>query len=330
MHMTFLGTSSGTPTTNRNVSALALGVDNSKFWYLVDCGEGTQHRLLRTRFSLSTLKLICITHVHGDHCYGLPGLLASANMASRELPLTIIGPQALQQWIASVQTFTELNLGFPLRFIDVNTCSEWSDEDVSVVPVELSHRVPSHAFCFIEQVSSRNLDLDKLNALGLSPGPLYGQLQRGDTVTLPDGTLLDGKQFLKPTRAARKAVIAGDNDNPGLLAEACRDAHVLVHEATYTDDVLEKIGAHPQHSSAGMVARFAESVALNQLLLTHFSPRYQDDKQMSPNITEIEQEAKSYFGGPLYLARDFDCYQLDKNGGMRLQSPPPDGVKTCL
>ena len=113
----FLGTSSGTPTKQRNVSGLALQESKGRGWYLIDCGEATQHQLLHTKLSLNTLKGIFITHVHGDHCYGLPGLLGSAGMTGRTEPLTIVAPAGIREWIEATQRFTEFHLSFELNFV---------------------------------------------------------------------------------------------------------------------------------------------------------------------------------------------------------------------
>ena len=117
----FLGTSSGTPTKQRNVSAIAIKKANAKSWHLIDCGEGTQHQILHTHLSLNTLSSISITHIHGDHCYGLPGLLASAAMAGRTDPLLIIAPQGIQRFIETTCQLTELQLPYKINFLAVET-----------------------------------------------------------------------------------------------------------------------------------------------------------------------------------------------------------------
>ena len=117
MELIFLGTSSGTPTKSRNVSAVAVKKQNNKRWYLIDCGEGTQHQILRTKLSLLHLSVICITHIHGDHCYGLPGLLASASMDGRKELLTVIAPEGVRLFLNSIIKTTQLELSFKVNFI---------------------------------------------------------------------------------------------------------------------------------------------------------------------------------------------------------------------
>ncbi|MFD1009662.1 MULTISPECIES: ribonuclease Z [Oceanisphaera] len=314
MELQFLGTSAGTPTTSRNVTGLALKKANTKSWILVDCGEATQHRILHTALSLRRLQAICITHLHGDHCYGLPGLLASANLMGRTDALTIIGPVELQQWLRVTLQLTHVTLSYPLRFIDVATLTAAVElDDFKVSALALSHRVPCVGYEFVETGLPRKLDKDKLLAANIEPGPVWGQLQRGNTVTLADGRMVDGDDFLLASRPPRRVIIAGDNDSPALLTDRIQSAQLLVHEATYTQDIADQLGAEPQHSSAQMIAQFAEQAVLPNLILTHFSSRYQDGG-CGHTISDIEQEARAYYGGTLFLARDLDVYDLDYSG----------------
>jgi ribonuclease Z len=312
MEFQFLGTSAGTPTRARNVTGLALRAPGGKAWYLVDCGEATQHRILRTGFSLMTLGAVFVTHIHGDHCYGLPGLLASAGMLNRTAPLLIVAPPSVRRFVQAVCETSELTLPYPLEFIDVEEAMDIDRlPDVQVRATALSHRVPTFAYSFTEKQIERRLDVDKLRRDGIASGPGWGRLQAGEDIELPDGTLVRSADYLLQPRAPRKLIVAGDNDTPSLLAAQALDADVLVHEATYTQAILEKIGPGPQHSSARMVAAFAREVKLPNLVLTHFSPRYHD-------LGEIEEEARSEYEGRLFLARDLQRYALDRHGELAL------------
>jgi ribonuclease Z len=318
MEFQFLGTSSGTPSKTRNVTALALRASGSRDWTLIDCGEGTQHQILRTAWSLHDLRAIFITHMHGDHCYGLPGLLASAGMMNRSAHLFVVGPAPLRGFLQGVMDTTQLGLPFPIEFVDV-ACFAGAAvlPDFAVRPVALSHRIPSWAFSFVERKVERKLDTGKLKAAGIMPGESWGQMQRGEDVVQEDGRLLRAEDFLLPPRKARKIIVGGDNDKPELLVQEARDAEVLIHEATYTEDVLQKVGPGPQHSSARMTARAAAAAGVPNLVLTHFSPRYQEhgDEQRGPlTMAAIEEEAKAVYGGRLFLARDFERYVLDRQG----------------
>jgi ribonuclease Z len=324
MELEFLGTSSGTPSRARNVSGLALRLPASGGWALVDCGEATQHRILRTSLTLHALRAVFITHMHGDHCYGLPGLLASAGMAKRSESLTIVGPEPLWRFLQCVMETSELALPFALDFVPVEAIAL---RDVlpgyTVRATALSHRMPSWAYSFTEREVERRLDPDKLAAAGVARGTAWGRLQRGEDVLLDDGRLVASKDVLQTPRKPRKIIVGGDNDRPELLMDEARSADVLVHEATYTEAVRLKVGPGPQHSSALMTARLAQQAGLPNLVLTHFSPRYQDHPAPGQDgIADVEAEARAVYSGQLFMARDFDRYELDKQGWLALLPQP--------
>lgn len=316
MEILFLGTSSGTPTKTRNVSALALRSFASGGWSLVDCGEGTQHRILHTSLSLVDLRAIFITHIHGDHCYGLPGLLASAGMLNRAEQLFIVGPAPVRHFVECVMETTQLVLPYPVEFIELEDLSRSEPlPDFHVQATALSHRVPSFAYTFSERAVENKLDVSRLKSDGIPAGPEWGQLQQGSDVTRTDGRTLCARDYLLPPRKPRKIVVGGDNDLPELLAADAEGADVLIHEATYTEEILCKLGPAPQHSSAQRVARFAAEAKVRNLVLTHFSPRYQEQKGKL-SLSDIEAEARAAYKGQLFLANDLERYVLDRQGNL--------------
>lgn len=311
LHFTFLGTSSGVPTLTRNVSALIIRNSNNKDWILVDAGEGTQHRIQQTRLSLQNLVAICITHVHGDHCYGLVGLLASAGMNARTAPLTIIAPKEIQEWIEVTAQLTDLHLPYPLNFINVNEAAQILQitDELSIQAHQLSHRVPSFAFSIKAQYIQKKLDTQTLLQLGVPKGKAWGDLQQGLDIEVNRKTLKSADYLHMQTQQIH-AIVGGDNDQPELLANACKDAQLLIHESTYTQAILDKVGSGPMHSSAKMVAEFAQKNNLGNLILTHFSPRHQDQIGQKAIADEVHQ----YYQGNFYLADDFDQFSLDMTG----------------
>lgn len=320
MKFTFLGTSAGVPTRNRNVSGFALSLAEQRHWYLVDCGEGTQHQLKHCRLSLAKLRAIFITHVHGDHCYGLPGLLASANMSGRKDPLTLCAPDGIEQFVRAALEYTDLrSLRFELKFVRTdelaaNHTQVFSDHWLSVSAHALSHRVPSFAYRF-QETPPNALKHDHLSTLGVPRGPLWGELQAGKCVSLDDGRVIQPDQVCEPAWKPRAVVVGGDNDKPELLLTALKNVDLLVHEATFTEDVLAKIGPQYMHSTAAQVARTATEAQLPHLALTHFSQRYRDKPGASDrHIDELRNEAAQHYSGNLIMARDRDQYVLNKDG----------------
>lgn len=321
MEILFLGTSAGTPTRQRNMSGLALRLRGARQWVLVDCAEGTQHRILRTPLSLMSLRAVFITHLHGDHCYGLPGLLASAGMLGRSDPLTIVGPPPLRAMVECIMQASELALPYPVHYLTPHDLEDAATlqaalPDLAVEATALSHRLPCWAYSFTENALERRLDTERLRADDIPSSALWGEIQQGRDVTLPDGRAIAARDYLLPPRRSRRIVVAGDNDTPELLAGTAHGADVLVHEATYTEEILLKVGPGPQHSSAMRTARFARQAGVRNLVLTHFSPRYQDGGALPLSL--LEDEARAEFDGHLVLARDLDHYVLDRTGELRL------------
>ena len=321
MRFTFLGTSAGVPTRERNVTALALAPEQQREWYLIDCGEGTQHRLLHTHYSAARLRAVFITHIHGDHCYGLPGLIASAQMGGRKEALTICAPAGIREYIEAVQRHTALNLGYELRFVRSDAPDfRYEDERVCVNSIALSHRVPSYAYRFTEIVDERLLDPQKLAALNVPRGALWGELQHGHSIRLEDGRSIAPADVCHAPRPPRRIVVGGDNDRPELLLPALQGSDVLIHEATFTEDVLARVGPAYQHSTAAQVARVAQAARLPHLLLTHFSQRYRRRRVGNEHIVDdLLAEAKAGFDGDVQLAEDLAAYELTRDKSLHVQ-----------
>lgn len=327
MELFFLGTSSGVPSKGRNVSGIALCRANSKSWCLVDCGEASQHQLLHLPLSLSQLDTLLITHLHGDHCYGLPGLLASASMQGRSAPLRLVGPADLWPWLQATCTYTHLHLSFALEFHPLESLQAplmLAEFELSACP--LAHRVPSYAYAFCEKRLPGKLDEAKLRHAGIPAGPLWGQLHRGEQVEW-QGQHYHGHDFILSPRAPRRVIISGDNAEPSCLAPLL-PADLLVHEATYSEEVLAKVGPGPMHCSAARIARYAGQAGIPNLLLTHFSPRYQ--RPSGPlSIQALQQEAAAVYAGRLLLAEDLRHYRLTPEGQLeRGESYRPRALKT--
>jgi len=318
LEIVFLGTSAGLPTSNRNVSATAIKRGDSKRWYLVDCGDGTQQQILRSKLSIAKLEAILITHVHGDHCFGLAGVLASTAMGGRSNPLTIVAPAAIQDLLQALITTTQMRLGYEIIFIAAESLPKLSLTDFDVEVHPLSHRVESYAYSFTESHLKPKLNGEKLVNNGIAAGPIWHQLQEGRDVSLENGIVLFARDYLLAPPKARRIIIAGDNDSPDLLASACHATQVLVHESTYTAQTARNIDFQHGHTTADSIAKFADRVGLPNLVLTHFSPRYGEGNKDALSIQEIENEARQHYRGNLFLANDFDIFELNRDGELNI------------
>lgn len=316
MDLVFLGTSAGVPTRNRNLSGTALLESTGRGWYLIDCGEATQHQLLRTPLSLHELRGCFITHVHGDHCFGLPGLLASAAMSGRLEPLHIVLPVTLHAWLRLSVAVSESYLTFELHLHASETFEGWRNGNVQVNTVVLSHRVPCHGYIFSEATPDPRLDVQRLETDGVPRGPLWGELAHGHDVEHA-GQTFRSNHYLRPARPDQRIIICGDNDSPELLTEVAPGTNVLVHEATFTQSLIDRTRTTYGHSSAAAVARFAESARIPNLVLTHFSARYQSNPKLSPSIDDVREEAAAHFTGELILADDLQRYHLGRDGRLK-------------
>jgi ribonuclease Z len=278
--LTFLGTSSGRPTPRRNVSSVALARESE--WFLFDCGEGTQMQLLRTDLRLSRLRYIFITHLHGDHVLGLPGLLGTINLS-----LGVFGPPGIARYVRDVSRATHFHPIFPLDVTEVEAGVVLETPAFTVEARRLNHRVVAFGYALQEKPRPGRFDLDTARALGIPPGPLYGQLQRGKAVTLPDGRHIEPDAIVGPARPGPRVAYCTDTGPSENARQLATNADVLIHEATYTEDMAGEAEARG-HSTAAGAARAAHAANVKRLLITHFSPRYED-------VSPLLAEARSIF-----------------------------------
>jgi len=311
MTLTFLGTSAGKPTRERNVSATALEFDQDSKWYLFDCGEGTQHQLLRTRPSVGKLAAIFITHLHGDHIYGLPGLLASKRLDGALRPLRIYGPSGIGKILGCVMDLSADYLGYELGIIEYSAGETFAFDRFEITVLPLVHSVESFAFYIREHDVTDRLDEPKLRAAGLEPSPLYGELKRGRTVTVGEKVFEPAGYMLDPV-VGRKIIIAGDNAEPSVLGEALEGLDLLVHECTYTQEVYDALGEQLLHTTARDLGSAAEAKGVHNVIATHISPRY--GKNGTHSVESIRHEIGTQYGGRIFVADDFDVYTLRRDG----------------
>jgi len=300
--LTFLGTGAGSPSRSRNVTSVGLQwVQRGSLW-LFDCGEATQHQVLRSSLRLSRLEHIYITHLHGDHVFGLPGLLASRSLVKDiTTPVTIFGPPGLEEWLRTTLRLTHTGIGYPLTVQTVTEGLIYEDDSRQVFCRRLMHRVESFGYAIVEKPRPGAFDAEKAHALGVPPGPLFGRLKAGETITLPSGQVVEGQTLIAPPRPGRKVVICGDTGATPAVAELAHWADVLVHEATFLTEQADR-AKESGHSTAAGAAAAAREAGVGTLILTHISPRYESDS--SSRLPELLAEAQAIFPNTL-LAEDF-------------------------
>ncbi len=312
MQVTFLGTSSGVPTRARNVSAVALRLPQRAELWLFDCGEGTQHQFLRSPLRVSQLRRIFITHMHGDHIYGLPGLLASLGLAGQCAGVDLYGPDLLRDYLEGVLRTSSTRLSYPIRFHSVREAARTGtplleDGDLRVRVAPLTHRVPAFAYRVEQQARPGRFDVERARALGLPPGPLYAALKAGRSVTLEDGRVVEGASLCGPPRPGRSVVYCTDTTYSEEAVALARGADLLIHEATFAHGEAD-LAIQRQHSTSTMAAQTALAAGVKQLALTHLSPRYVPGNAVTAE--DLLREARAIFPDTL-LASDFLSLTLD-------------------
>ena len=306
MNITFLGTSSGVPTLTRNVSSLALKLSQTAEVWLFDCGEGTQHQLMRSNVKSSQIKKIFITHMHGDHIYGLPGLLATLGLSGNSNGIEIYGPSELRSFVLSALKSSYCKLSFPLSFVEVEDFASlnkvlFESDKIEVRCTYLKHRLPAYGYRVNEKDKPGIFDIKKAKDLKIPPGPIYSELQKGKIIELKDGRSFNGKDFCGPPRKGESFVYCTDTVFSDSAVNLSKNADLLVHESTFSKKD-EKMAYEKLHSTTIMAAKTALLSNVKRLIITHISPRYTQRSLIKPS--DLLKEAQKIFPNT-HLAKDF-------------------------
>jgi ribonuclease Z len=308
MQITFLGTSSGVPTRARNVSSVALRLPQRAEVWLFDCGEGTQHQILRSDLKISQITRIFVTHMHGDHIYGLMGLLASCGLAGNPSRIDIYGPPKLDDYLKASSRYSQTHFSYPVKVHTVQPGVIFEDEEFTVSCAPLTHRVPAFGYRVAEKNKPGRFDVERAVALGIPSGPLYGKLKRGEVITLPDGRTINGADLCGETQIGRKFVYCTDTIYSDKAVELAQDADVLIHEATFAHQDAE-LAYQRLHSTSTMAAQTALGAQVKQLIMTHFSPRYAPGNAIV--LDDLLTEARAIFPNTI-MAHDFFTYEIPR------------------
>jgi len=280
-----LGSASATPVSGRHPTAQVLTVGSSS--YLIDCGEGTQWQMLEYRVRPHQLRAVFISHLHGDHYFGLFGLLGTMHLQGRTQPLCIIGPPGLDEVLLTQARVSSMQLGFAMEFTAVNTETHavvYEDAHLTVATLPMRHRIPCTGYLFAEKPRRANLLKDKLPA-GLQPQQLARLAQGQDLEADEHQPGLRYADVAGPPPAPRRYAFFSDTLYTPALAEFIDGADLLYHEATFLEEMRER-AAQTHHSTARQAAQLAELAHVQRLLIGHFSSRY---KSLTPLLDEAQQ-----------------------------------------
>jgi len=306
VELTFLGTGAGVPSRNRNVTSIMLKLlDESNEMWMFDCGEATQHQILKTTLKPRKVSKIFITHLHGDHIFGLPGFLSSRSHQGGDSLLTVYGPKGIKEYIQSFLRLTKTTLGYELRIIELDQEGiAFQNDQYQVIYHTLDHAIQSYGFRIVEADQTGELLIDKAREDGVPNGPLLGQLKKGLIVTLEDGRQLNGLDYIGPDKKGHIVTILGDTRYNEHAISLAKDADILVHEATFAAGE-EKMARNYFHSTANQAGKVAATAGVKKLLITHISARY-----VGKAAGQLELDARKVFENT-QIVKDFDSVAID-------------------
>lgn len=305
MDLEFLGTGAGVPSKSRNVTSVALKLldERNEVW-LFDVGEATQHQILRTNIRPRKINRIFISHLHGDHLFGLPGFLSSRSNQGGNDPVTIYGPKGVEQFVKTTLKISESRLSYKINYVELSDEAVLLDDKTfKVTSYLMEHRIDCFAFRIEEKDHAGELQVEKLKELKIPSGPIYGKIKNGEEVTLADGRVINGADFIGPAKKGRTIAIISDTRYIEKSIEVAKNADVLVHESTFSESEA-KLAKNYYHSTCMQAAEVAKKAQVDKLLLTHISARY-----AGKNAIELQNETREVFANTK-VVRDFYNYDI--------------------
>ncbi|MEM0466584.1 MAG: ribonuclease Z [Candidatus Thermoplasmatota archaeon] len=299
LKIVFLGTGGSWPTTKRNVTSIA--VKRGSEIILFDCGEGTQRQFQKSMLSYMQITSIFISHFHGDHFLGLPGLLQTMQLNDREKPIHIYGPAGIQKLTDQLLSLGYFKPAYSIISHEIKNHDTIHFDGYAIHALKVNHNIPAYAYCLEEDKRPGKFNKKKALSLGIPEGPLFNKLQKGMTITLSNGKKITPNMVLGPARKGRKIVYSGDTKPYDELIPFSKNADVLIHEATF-DSKLANIADEYGHTTSVQAAKIAVQAQVEKLFLIHISPRYLDT-----NI--LKDEAKKIFQ-KTYIPNDLDALEI--------------------
>ncbi len=293
--VTFLGTGGSVPSARRSTASVLVSRGGERL--LFDCGEGTQRQMQRS-LGLVQADEIYLTHFHADHVLGLPGLLKTYDLTDRRVPLKIYGPPGLTELFQVFSPFLG-RLGFTLDLIELGSADPIPHDGYAILPFEAAHRARALGYALVEEERPGRFDPDAAAAAGVPEGPAYAALQRGEPVEGEAGTVTPDR-VMGPSRPGRTIVITGDTAPSPATVSAAADADLLVHDATFAEEEVQR-AADTGHSTVGQAAAVAAEAHVKMLALVHISSRY--------HVGKLIEEAQAVFE-PTVAPKDFDVIEL--------------------
>jgi ribonuclease Z len=285
LSLTFLGTAASIPTVDRNVAGLAVQREGETI--LFDCGEGNQRQMMRYGVGF-TFREIFFTHYHADHMLGVTGLLRTMGLQDRSTPVTLYGPRGAQRILGVAISLGIEKNKFPVEIVEVKPGDRLKREEYDIVVFETQHRADTVGYALVEHPRLGRFNPERARQLGIPEGPLWGRLHKGETVTLADGRTVRPAELVGDQRDGRTLIYTGDTRPHLPVIEAAKGADLLVHEATFASDEMER-ARETGHSTAAEAARVALEAGARRLVLTHISSRYNRD------ASELLAEARAVF-----------------------------------
>lgn len=305
MQLEFFGTGAGVPGKFRNVSSVALRLlDEINQVWLFDCGEGTQQQILRSTLKPRKIDKIFITHLHGDHIFGLPGLLSSRSFQGGSDQLTIYGPKGIKDFVQTSLRVSQTKISYKINYVELtNPGIIYKGKKFTVIADRLDHQIECWGYRVIEHDHPGELMVEKLKEDNIPAGPIYGQLKQGKEVTLPDGRNILGKNYIGSPQKGRVVTVLGDTRKTANIKELAKHADVLVHESTFGKGE-SKLARNYYHSTNVQAANLANAADIQKLLLTHISARY-----TAKMARELQKQAREIFPNTK-VVKDFDLIDI--------------------